>query len=426
MRILLGTDLLTLLPLLLQLVGLTCAVLIDPYIRRKHRKIMGVIIALLFSLLMQNYLDHLLQRDGSLPFSRTLVGIYGYSVGPFILILFCCLVGKERPHRFAWVLAGVNAAVHLTAVFSGVCFSITDQNNFHRGPLGYSCHTVCGLLLLYLLFLTVRSFKNVRAREKLIPLFNVLLILGSVVADSVVSYRTLSVSFLTVTAVSSSVFYYIWLHLQFVREHEQALMAEQRIQIMMSQIQPHFLYNTLSTIQALCKTDPDKAFDTTEKFGTYLRQNIDSLRQPNRIPIQKELEHVRIYAEIESIRFPSISVEYDTPDLDFRVPALTVQPLVENAIRHGVRIREKGLVTVRTRKTPDYHEIVVQDNGKGFDLAAAEALDETHIGIRNVRARVEQMCAGSLTVESQLNAGTTVTIRIPLSQTDLPDTLPAV
>ncbi len=73
-------------------------------------------------------------------------------------------------------------------------------------------------------------------------------------------------------------------------------------------------------------------------------------------------------------------------------------------------------MTVKTRKRPDYHEIVVQDNGKGFDLAVAESLDETHIGIRNVRARVEQMCSGSLTVESHLDVGTTVTIRIPLAQ----------
>ncbi len=415
-REMLGADLLTLLPLLLQLIGLTCAVLIDPYIHRKHRKIMLIITVLLFSLLVQNYLDHLLERNGSLPFARTLVGIYGYCVGPMILALFGYLVGREQSYWPAWMLVGVNAAIHLTALFSGLCFSITEDNNFYRGPLGYSCHVISGILLLYLVFLMVRSFDNVRTREKLIPLFNILLIFASVIADSLVAYPALSVSFLTVTAVSSSVFYYIWLHLQFVREHEKALMAEQRIQIMMSQIQPHFLYNTLSTIQALCKTDPDKAFDTTEKFGTYLRQNIDSLRQPSRIPVQKELEHVRIYAEIESIRFPSIRVEYDTPDLDFLIPALTIQPLVENAIRHGVRIREKGLVTVKTRKRPDYHEIVVQDNGKGFDLAVAESLDETHIGIRNVRARVEQMCSGSLTVESHLDVGTTVTIRIPLAQ----------
>lgn len=409
-------DYLVLLPLLLQLVGLTFAVLIDPYIQKRHRRIMLVIVALVCSLLLQNELDHLVGQNGTAPLVRTLVDIYGYVVRPVILVMFFSLVGKRRAYLPAWILVGVNAVIHLTALFSNVCFSIDANNTFIRGPLGYSCHCISGVLLLYLLWLTIRAFSYARKWEILLPTLNALLIIVSVAMDSFLNFSNSSVSFLTIAVVSSSVFYYIWLHLQMVRAHERALMAERRIQIMMSQIQPHFLYNTLSTIQALCKTDPDKAFDTTEKFGTYLRQNIDSLRQPNRIPVQKELEHVRIYAEIEKIRFPSITVIYDTQDLDFRIPALTIQPLVENAIRHGVRIREKGLVTVATRRLADCHEIVVRDNGKGFDLAAAEALDDTHIGIRNVRARVEEMCGGTLTVKSEPDVGTTVTIRVPFQQ----------
>ena len=414
-------DLLVLAPLLLQLIGLTLAVLIDPYIRKKHRRIMLLIIVVVFSLLVQNELDHLLDLDGTMPFARTLVSIYGYCVRPLILALFLLLFGKRRLDPAVWILIGLNTVIHLTALFSDICFSIGSNNVFYRGPLGYSCHIVSGILLLSLLWVTLRADATARKRELVIPTCNALAIVLSVVLDSLLFDRLFPVDFLTITVVSCSVFYYIWLHLQFVREHEKALMAEQRIQIMMSQIQPHFLYNTLSTIQALCKTDPDKAFDTTEKFGAYLRQNIDSLSQPNRIPVQKELEHVQIYAEIEKIRFPSIFMEYDTPDLDFQIPALTIQPLVENAIRHGVRIREKGIISVQTRRLADCHEITVRDNGKGFLAAEAEALDQTHIGIRNVRARVEQMCGGSLEVESVPDVGTTVTIRIPLQQ-DLNET----
>ncbi len=181
----------------------------------------------------------------------------------------------------------------------------------------------------------------------------------------------------------------------------------------MSQIQPHFLYNTLSSIQALCLTDSEKAFDVTEKFGTYLRQNIDSLDRPELIPFEKELEHTRVYSEIEMIRFPSIRMEYDTPDTGFMIPALTVQPLVENAIRHGVRSVENGLVRVSSKKAGGFHEIVISDNGKGFDAAAAENADGTHIGIRNVRERLASLCCGTMTIESAENAGTKITIRIP-------------
>lgn len=401
------------LTLLLQLIGLTFAILLDPYIQKKHRRIMLLNIAVGFSLLVQNHLNFLLDASGSMAFLRTVISIYGYCVRPIVLVLFFYIVGDRRSYWPAWVLIGINALIHLTALFSDVCFAFDKNNHFYRGPLGYSCHIVSGILLLWLLWITAKSFTVIRKREILIPACNVILIVAAVLADTFVSFEAFPVTFLTIAVVTSSVFYYIWLHLQFVRAHEKALMAEQQIQIMMSQIQPHFLYNTLSTIQALCKIDPDKAFDTTEKFGTYLRQNIDSLRQPSIISVQKELEHVRIYAEIEQIRFPSVHVTYDTPDLDFRIPALTIQPLVENAIRHGVRIRDKGLVTVSTQSLPGRHKIVVQDNGKGFDVAAMQEMDETHIGIRNVRARLEQLCGGTLTVESSPNAGTTVTIYIP-------------
>ena len=189
-------------------------------------------------------------------------------------------------------------------------------------------------------------------------------------------------------------------------------MAEQRIEIMMTQIQPHFLNNTLSTIQALCRIDPEKAFDTTAKFGTYLRQNIEFLNQPDLIPLEKEIEHTRLYADIERLRFPNITVVYDLGDTEFSLPVLTIQPLVENAIRHGVRIRKSGLVTVRTQAYDDRHEITITDNGKGFEPRTATR-GGMHIGIQNVRERIERMCGGTLKIDSKIGEGTTVTIQLP-------------
>jgi sensor histidine kinase YesM len=216
--------------------------------------------------------------------------------------------------------------------------------------------------------------------------------------------------------VSCNLFYYIWLHLNFVREHEDDLMAHQRVQIMVSQIQPHFLYNTLSTIQALCHSDPEKAADTVEKFGTYLRQNIDSLNQTELIPFNKELEHTRVYVDIEQIRFPSISVRYDiddVKDVDFDLPALTIQPMVENAIRHGVRSRKHGEIVVAAHKVDDNYVITIRDNGKGFDTSLLMNQDNSHIGIQNVKERIEDQCKGTFIIESTPGEGTLVTFRIP-------------
>lgn len=134
------------------------------------------------------------------------------------------------------------------------------------------------------------------------------------------------------------------------------------------------------------------------------------------IPFSKELEHPKIYSDIEMLRFENVKVGFDTPFADFYVPALTVQPLVENAIRHGVRIREHGTVNVITRKTEDGYEIVIRDNGKGFDVGAAFVSDSSHIGLKNVRERIGKLCGGTLTVNSVIGEGTEITIHLPLQK----------
>lgn len=401
-------TLITVVPLLLQLAVLTFAVLIDPYIQKRHRRLLLVIAALIFSLIVQNIAEFRLQSSDVL---RTAVSVFGYSVRPVILILFIRIIDKDRRLRLLWIVAAVNAGVYLTAFFSGVAFRITG-GVFMRGPLGWTCHVVCLLLIVFHLLQVLLRFRNLRKPEALIPFFTVVLIVAATVIDSWV-LTNYQISALTAAVVSGSLMYYIWLHLQFVRAHEEALLSQQRIRIMMSQIQPHFLFNTLSTIQALCRTDPEKAFDTLETFGTYLRQNIDTLDLPDRIPFETELQHVRVYAEIEQLRFPNIRMDYKIEDSNFTLPALTVQPIVENAIRHGVRIRSRGVVCVATRLKKTDHVITIRDNGIGFDPEAAFYGDETHIGIQNVRERIERLCGGSLTIDSRPDAGATVTIRIP-------------
>ena len=403
-----------LLPQLIQLAGLAFAVLIDSYIESRHRRIMLIIVALAFGLVVQNYADALLTTRVSMPAVRTIFGIIGYSVRPVILALFFYIASPEGRHWPAWILVGVNALVYLSALFSDISFVIDANNAFRRGPLNFCCFYVSFALIIQLLFVTIRKYRDVGLREILLPVFIVLLIVGSFLLDITVGLVDQPVAFLTMGVISGSMLYYIWLHLQFVRQHERALQAEQRIQIMMSQIQPHFLYNTLSTIQALCREDPARAEQVVKRFGSYLRQNIDSLSQSGLIPFDKELEHTQVYASIEQERFSNIRVEYDICDEGFFVPALTVQPLVENAIRHGVRIREDGRVTVAARRREGAHEIVIRDNGKGFNPAEAQG-DGRHIGIQNVRERVEKLCGGTLTIDSRPGEGTTVTVRIPVA-----------
>ena len=386
-------------PLLLLLFGLGFTVTIDPYIQREHRRIMLVIVVLCLSLIAQNLWDNeLFIRHKDLAWKKFLAA-YGYSVRPVILVLFLFIIlpdGRKWPQ---WLLVGINAALYFSSPYTKLCFEIRDFDfAMLRGPLWPACFVVSGILLLRLLIYTLLRFRETRKKEQLIPVSIVLSIIVSVVIDVHMSMESLSVSFLTIATVVGSVFYYIWLHLQFVREHERDLMAAQRIQIMMTQIQPHFLFNALNTIRALYAKNPPLADKTLEDFSTYLRQNLESLSQSDLIPVSKELEHTRLYAEIEMLRFPSIRIEYQIQDDRFDIPALTIQPLVENAIRHGVRGKKDGLVTVSSVREANHHRITVSDNGKGFD--PEKTMDGTHIGLRNVKERVEQMCGGKLILQS--------------------------
>ena len=400
-------------PLLLLLFGLIFTVVIDPYIRREHRRTMLIIAALCLTLIVQNVWDYALTVGSPRQMIRTIVTIYGYSVRPVILILFLYIVQPKGKHWFWWILAGLNAAVYVTATFSSVSFWIDAQNSYHGGPLANSCFFTSMILLINLLIQTYRSRRTTGKWDVWIPVFVILMIVASIGADYNIMEGQQPISFLTVAIIVGSVFYYIWLHLQFVREHEQDLMAAQRIRIMMTQIQPHFLFNALNTIRVLYAKDPPLADRTLENFSTYLRQNLESLSQTDLIPITRELEHTRLYAEIETLRFPNVRVEYRIEDDDFEIPALTIQPLVENAIRHGVRSRAEGLVTVSAIREGDTHRITVQDNGIGFDPKRESPSEESHIGIENVRNRVEQMCGGAMILQSEPGIGTCVTLLIP-------------
>ena len=403
-----------LMPLGIQLLGLLLVVLNDKYIRKEQKQTMTVIIGLISILLAQNVVDNILGTTVSIPYLRTVVSIVGYSVRPIVIVMFCKLVRPNGRNTVAWTLVILNALIYLSALFSPFVFSISAGNHFRRGSIfSYTAYFVCFALLAHLVYCTISEYKS-RKSFIWIAFVNAAIIIISSILE-LYAYFDYPVGYLTISVVSCSLFYYIWLHLEFVREHERALMAEQRIKIMMSQIQPHFVSNTLTTIQSLCMLNPQKASEITGKFGAYIRNNIASLDEEQLIPIKKELEHTKIYTDIEMLRFPEISVEYEIDEEDFSVPALTVQPLVENAIRHGVREIENGRIKVKTKKADSSYILTISDNGVGFDTDKLVAQDGEHIGINNVRERVKTMCGGTMNIESQIGQGTTVTITMPPS-----------
>ena len=402
-------------PQIFLLVGLTVAVFTDTYLSRKHKMLMQVIFILAMSLVVQNVVEDWLACEHPNIQTRTGFAMYGYIVRPLFLLLFCHIVAPDRKHIAGWILLGLNTVIYLLLVpGTHLVFWIAADNHYQSGPLSRTCIVISFILLAHLLYLTVAENRKTRKRALWLPITIIIFIFVSIFQDYEIGGEQQPVAFLTMAIVGGSVFYYIWLHMQFAWKHEDAMHAQQRIQIMMSQIQPHFMYNTLATVQALCYSNPEEAAGTVEKFARYLRQNLDSLSETNLVPFRKELEHTQIYADIEMVMYPSVHVEWDIGEDDFLLPALTVQPIVENAIRYGARSRSEGKVVISTRREDGGVMIRVTDNGKGFDPNAVPLdTNRSHIGLKNVNERLEKMCNGALDVQSVIGEGTTVTLWIP-------------
>ena len=192
-----------------------------------------------------------------------------------------------------------------------------------------------------------------------------------------------------------------------------AELAESRISTMMSQIRPHFIYNTLGSIEQLCKLNPPQAGELVHNFAKYLRGNFRELDNPKPILISQEMEHVHHYISIENVRFPDMTFTFEMNSEDFHIPALTVQPIVENAIKHGLmKLSKGGTIHVISYETDNAYCISVVDDGVGFDTGVL--IDERkHLGLRNIRERLKVMVNGKLEIESTIGVGTKVLVIIP-------------
>ena len=413
-------EMLALIPVLILLGLMAYIVRIDPYIQAGYKRTMRIIIVAVFSLVAQNYLEYRLAMGEVIWLARTLTAIYGYAIRPVILILFIRLICPEKSLGWAWALAGVNAAIYTTALFSNICFWIAPTNNYQGGPLSNLCLWVSAILMSYFIYLTIHIFHPRRQRETWVPVFVVLLIAGGVALDVNMGYIPQPIAWLTITVMISCVFYYIWLHLQFVRKHEDALRAGQRVQLMLSQIQPHFLFNTMEVIRRMCRKNPSDAEDAIVKLERYLRGNMDSMAREGLVTFDSELTHARLYLELEQMRFPGeLHAVYDLSVTEFMLPSLTLQPLVENAVRHGVRGKKsgEGTVTIATREYPDRYVVAIADDGPGFDPNALKQDGQMHIGIANIRERLGYAGA-NLSIASQPEKGTVATIIVPKTKTE--------
>lgn len=186
----------------------------------------------------------------------------------------------------------------------------------------------------------------------------------------------------------------------------------QQTSILVLQMRPRFIYNTMTSIYYLCGQDAKKAQSVILDFTSYLRQNFTAITREECIPFSEELEHARAYLAVAKARYEDqLYVEFDTPVTAFRIPPLTLQPLVENAVKHGISPDLDPLyLSVKTCEAGDWVEVIVEDTGPGFRPTEDE---KPHIALASTRERLRVMCGGKLTIGSRKEGGTVAKLILP-------------
>lgn len=301
----------------------------------------------------------------------------------------------------------------LLSQFTHLYYAIDAQNIYHRNP----GHIISMLIPLSGMVLDVTILIPYRNRVSRLIYVSLLsyIILPFIMAVIQIFYYGISLTNIAIS-ISMILMFVVAMVEQnenLARKEKEA--AELRVSVMLSQIAPHFIYNTLSSIQQLCRRDPALAEETIGEFALYLRGNLDSLSETEPIPFEREFQHVQSYLAIEKKRFGNrIRVEYQIEEEDFVIPALSLQPMVENAVKHGLCKKEGGgTLRICTERKKDEVYVTVQDDGVGFDMEQKAATDAVHVGLGNVASRVQSMCGGSLAIDSKVGRGTIVVITLP-------------
>ena len=265
-------------------------------------------------------------------------------------------------------------------------------------------------VMLAVSFILIIINKSLNVREKVaFSLYCALPLVSIIVQNNMPGY---AIAYATLLIAVEILFLFLNVEKNIKMREEEKKLKDANVKIMVSQIQPHFIYNTLSSISTLIPLDPDKAQKALDEFTDYLRMNFSTLTETRLVSFEDELRHIKTYVDLEKMRFNErVNVIYDIRVSNFNVPPLSVQPLVENAIKHGILKRiEGGTVTLKTYEDDKTFIIEVIDDGIGFDMNEVDFKSNKHIGLSNVSHRITTMTNGKLTFESAPNKGTKVMV----------------
>lgn len=374
--------------------------------------------------LASDLLTFIFNARGDLRVFLTIANFFVYSFGYVIVAIFTayliCFIEQKKKLRYSKVflyvifaLCGVAVLLVFISLFTGIYYNFNENGIYVRGDYFWFSQAFPLLMIAVNMFVILLNSKKLKLADTLVLLsYCVFPVIAMIVQIAVYGITLL---YLATTLSMLIIYIYIQGQQRRLLKEKEAELLESKTALMISQIQPHFLYNALNTIQYLCVTDSKAASDAIQNFSKYLRKNMNSLTCKDPISLENELEHLKSYLNIEKLRFPDITIDYDIKEKNIVLPPLTIQPLVENAIHHGVRKLEgDGRVMIATWKDAKNKYVMLADNGVGFDPLKYNDDGKNHVGIKNVMQRVSAMCNGEMKIESQIGNGTKITIILPI------------
>ncbi len=392
-----------------------------------------------------NMFDIITRSLGNVPSSeylyKTCVFMY-YAVGGFQTLLLLEVIKKyvaEKAHNelLKKCIIGVqllNIANYLLLIatpFTETIYSIDENNTYVRAWGYYIWQGVTIASFVFILVVLLAQRKNVDKYIKHVFIVAAIVPVFGITGGLFVSKVSLNNIMVTLSAL---LIYMIYernkteitvqnayelektrvelIEKQLVIEQNKQELQENKIRLLVAQIQPHFIFNSLMALQAKC-TDNPELYNGINSFGKYLRANFEAMTDNDLIPFTDELKNIKAYVQLEMMNYgDKLRVEYDIELDQFMLPAFCVEPLVENAIRYGVGTYEKdGLVQIMVRDEPDCIQIEVKDDGSGGNRLTDAQEGRKSIGLENVRLRLKALDMGELSV-SQDESGTSAVIRL--------------
>ena len=369
-----------------------------------------------------SYLQSRMELMDELSPARLPVMVLLYNLRVWIMLAFI-QIAVERG-TIQWIcygLAGVHLVITSLSFFTKLVFWFTEDNGFHQGPLFLVTVFTSMIILVIQAIYAVRRLYREEDTAYVVIVYGTAACFFAAAADMFQTYN----HFLNETIIISALLYYIYLHVEHtgkvLMEKEEKLRLQQ-FNLLATQIKPHFMFNVLNTIYGLCELDPAEAMDTISDFSDYIRGNLNIIDATKPVPMEQELEHVKTYLRLEKQRFGDrLHVKYDIERMDFCLPCLSVQVLVENAVKHGICVRpEGGTLQISIGYKDGYWYAEVSDDGVGFDVDQVKNDGRKHIGIANVRERLAYMSHGLLMIQSIPGDGTSSLILIPEKYGKLP------